>query len=137
MPPEILIVGIGNVLLGDDGVGVHAARRLALHPPPEVCVLDGGTDFLALLPHLEACDVAVVIDALDAGGPPGTIYRGTVGDLAAPEARRSLHEFGLLGGAPSPARASAARDRHPRGSTGDTALRPRTISLRGGGRCLA
>lgn len=74
MPPRILIMGVGNVLLGDEGVGVHAVRLLEGRAwPPRVALLDGGTGGFHLLSHLGDCDVAVMIDATLDGRPPGTV----------------------------------------------------------------
>ncbi len=91
-----LILGIGNCLLADDGVGVHAARLLEAEPPPETAVLTAETDFLSTLPFLEGCAKALVIDAMDAGQPPGALYHCRSEDLAAGGLRHSLHTLGLL-----------------------------------------
>jgi hydrogenase maturation protease len=91
-----LILGIGNCLLSDDGVGAHAARLLQAEPPPDTVVLVAETDFLSTLPFLERCAKALVIDAMDAGRPPGTLYRCRSEDLGPTGRRHSLHELGLL-----------------------------------------
>jgi hydrogenase maturation protease len=71
---RILILGVGNVLLGDEGVGVHVARQLeALDWPSSVSVVDGGTGGFHLLSHIAECDVAILVDATMDGQPPGTI----------------------------------------------------------------
>jgi hydrogenase maturation protease len=73
-PPSILIMGVGNVLMGDEGVGVHAVRLLETRPwPAHVSLLDGGTGGFHLLSHLGGCDVLVMIDATLDGRPPGTV----------------------------------------------------------------
>jgi hydrogenase maturation protease len=67
-------MGVGNVLMGDEGVGVHAIGRLEHRPwPPHVTLLDGGTGGFHLLSHLGACEVLVLIDATLDGRPPGTL----------------------------------------------------------------
>jgi hydrogenase maturation protease len=67
-------MGVGNVLLGDEGVGVHAVRRLEQRPwPAHVSLLDGGTGGFHLLSHFGECDVLVMIDATLDGRPPGTV----------------------------------------------------------------
>ncbi len=72
--PSILILGVGNVLMGDEGVGVHAARRLEALPfPPNVTVVDGGTGGFHLLPHFDDCDSMIMIDAAMDGQRPGTV----------------------------------------------------------------
>ncbi len=91
-----LILGIGNCLLSDDGVGVHAARMLQAQPPPQTTVVAAETDFLSALSFLERCAKALVIDAMDAGRRPGTLYYCQGEDLAAPGWRHSLHALGLL-----------------------------------------
>jgi hydrogenase maturation protease len=72
---EILVLGLGNILLKDEGVGVRVVERLqALYDlPPEVQVLDGGTLGLDLMLHVEAADCLLVIDAVDLGAEPGTM----------------------------------------------------------------
>lgn len=72
---RVAILGLGNELLSDDGVGVHAARLLAADPPPGIEVLEIGTAVLDALPVLEEFEAAIAIDAIQAGRPPGTIYR--------------------------------------------------------------
>ena len=91
-----LILGIGNCLLSDDGVGVHAARLLEAEPPPMTAILAAETDLLSALPFLERCAKVLVIDAMDAGQPPGTLYHCRSEELAATGQRHSLHGLGLL-----------------------------------------
>ncbi len=91
-----LILGIGNCLLSDDGVGVHTAHLLQAEPPPQTTVLAAETDFLSALPFLERCAKALVIDAMDAGQPPGTLCHCRGDDLAQASQRHSLHSLGLL-----------------------------------------
>jgi len=72
--PPILVLGVGNVLLGDDGVGVLLARALSARPlPAQVEVMDGGTLGMALLPYLEGRQTLVLLDALRSADPPGTL----------------------------------------------------------------
>jgi hydrogenase maturation protease len=72
-----VVLGIGNVLLQDEGVGVHAVQQLERQYdiPAEVQVLDGGTMGLDLLPFLEDAERLLIIDAVDDERPPGTIIR--------------------------------------------------------------
>ncbi len=70
----ILILGVGNLLLRDEGVGVHVARYLQTRQlPPDVEVLDGATGGMELLGHLRDRRRVVFVDAIDAAGPPGTV----------------------------------------------------------------
>ncbi len=75
-----LILGLGNLLLADEGVGVHAAHALLYEralseEPDQVVVLDIGTAVLEALPALEDAERVIVLDAVAAGGQPGTVYR--------------------------------------------------------------
>ncbi|MFF4650582.1 hydrogenase maturation protease [Streptomyces sp. NPDC001380] len=72
---EVLVAGIGNVFLGDDGFGVEVVRRLAAQRLPEgVEVVDAGVRGVHLAYRLlDDCRTAVLVDALARGGPPGTL----------------------------------------------------------------
>lgn len=73
---DMLVLGIGNPLLGDDGFGVEVVRRLRERErPPSVEFLDGGALGLYLLPHLEGRSHVLVVDAIDFGGRPGEVVR--------------------------------------------------------------
>lgn len=70
----VLILGVGNVLLGDEGAGVHAARRLEQEAwPPHVTILDGGTGGFHLLSLFQEYARIVLVDATMDGQPPGTV----------------------------------------------------------------
>jgi hydrogenase maturation protease len=73
-PSPILVLGIGNYLLGDEGVGVHAVRALERESiPPGVTLLDGGTGGFHLLSYLQDYPTVLLIDATMDGGAPGTV----------------------------------------------------------------
>ena len=75
---KTLILGLGNVIMGDEGVGVHTVRALEKHPlPPGVECLDGGTGGFILLEPLQQADRIIMIDAAADGNPPGTVTRTT------------------------------------------------------------
>ncbi len=96
MKDLVVILGVGNLLRGDDGIGVHAAQALAQDPPPGACVVDAGTDMLSALPHLAGAARALVIDAVQGGGRPGTLYRLAESDLAPGQASAAAHAVNLL-----------------------------------------
>lgn len=75
--PKTLILGVGNLLLSDDGVGVRVIQKLQEEHtlPAEVETVDGGTCGLDLLHFLEGVDHLIVVDAANLGLPPGTIKR--------------------------------------------------------------
>lgn len=79
----------------DDGVGVHAVRALQQDPPAGAKIVEVGTAVLDALDWLEAADVVLALDAVQAGGVPGTIYRLDPAKLREPTPRTSLHEFDL------------------------------------------
>jgi hydrogenase maturation protease len=73
--PRVLVAGIGNVFLGDDGFGVEVAARLAREElPAGVHVEDFGIRGMDLAYALHGYDAAVLVDATPRGGAPGTLY---------------------------------------------------------------
>jgi hydrogenase maturation protease len=73
---NVLVLGIGNPLLGDDGFGVEVVRRLReRNRTTAVEFLDGGSLGLGLLPYLEGRSHILVVDAIDFGGRPGEVVR--------------------------------------------------------------
>ena len=74
---KTLVLGAGNLLLGDEGFGVHFIRHLerSYRFPPEVELLEAGTSGLLLLHRFEAADRVYVVDAISAPGEPGDIRR--------------------------------------------------------------
>jgi hydrogenase maturation protease len=94
--PKILIAGLGNLLLRDDGVGVHAVHELQKIPPPGVQVVEVGTAVLDALHLFEWADRVLAIDAMQAGGPAGTLYSLRASDVEDRSPKASLHELSLL-----------------------------------------
>jgi hydrogenase maturation protease len=101
---RILVLGVGNTLLQDDGVGVHVTESLRARPAgaPEpfdakLDFIDGGTIGLSLLPALEDADSVIVVDASELGERPGTlrIFRDREIDLQLSGKRRTVHEVAL------------------------------------------
>jgi hydrogenase maturation protease len=75
---KTLILGLGNVIMGDEGIGVHVVRAIENHPLPEdVECLDGGTGGFILLEPLENAGRVILIDAAADGNAPGTVTRIT------------------------------------------------------------
>ncbi|MBI5639469.1 MAG: hydrogenase maturation protease [Nitrospirae bacterium] len=69
-----LVLGVGNLLRRDDGIGIHVIRELERAGLPEsVRILDGGTAGLDLVTYLEGIDRLIIVDALIADGKPGDI----------------------------------------------------------------
>jgi hydrogenase maturation protease len=75
---KTLVLGLGNVIMGDEGVGVHVVRALEQHAlPANVECLDGGTGGFTLLEPLQSAGRIILIDAAADGNPPGTVTRTT------------------------------------------------------------
>lgn len=95
---KTLVLGLGNVLLSDEGVGVHVVHLLRERYdfPQEVEILDGGTLGLDLLPYVEDADRLLIVDAVQMDTPPGTVAR-LVGDEipAVLSLKYSPHQMGL------------------------------------------
>lgn len=94
----VIVLGVGNILLRDEGVGVRVAEALArMEPADGIEVLDGGTASMALLDSLRDRDKVIIIDAVKGGGRPGTLYRFTPDDISVHrEVITSLHQLGVL-----------------------------------------
>ncbi|MDR3737006.1 MAG: HyaD/HybD family hydrogenase maturation endopeptidase [Acidobacteriaceae bacterium] len=77
LPSRVVVLGIGNTLMGDEGVGVHAVQTLLQRYDlaEQVAVIDGGTAGMELLPELENIDHLIVIDAVRCGQPPASVAR--------------------------------------------------------------
>jgi hydrogenase maturation protease len=91
------VIGIGNILLCDEGIGVHVVRELSSRGgTPGVEFVDGGVAGATLLTLVEGEDRVVLVDAVDAPFPPGTVVRMTPDELAAGGAPAwSLHDLNL------------------------------------------
>ncbi len=97
-PRKTLVLGVGNILLGDDGFGVHLVNSLAETPfPPNVQILEAGTVSHQLIPLFREIERLIVIDAVEAGDKPGSIFRFTPDDMRFPsEQKMSLHQISLV-----------------------------------------
>jgi hydrogenase maturation protease len=73
--PEAVVIGVGNPLMGDDGLGIAVLTELQEHWSfePHLNLLDGGTWGLNLLPHVESARRLLIIDAIDTGAEPGSV----------------------------------------------------------------
>jgi hydrogenase maturation protease len=96
--PHVLVLGIGNLVMTDDGVGVRVIHLLQERYffPDGVTLLDGGTLGLDLLHYLEGVTRLIVVDAVESGGPPGTLVRLMGEELnIAFRTKLSPHQMGL------------------------------------------
>jgi hydrogenase maturation protease len=97
-PGKTLVVGMGNLLYRDEGIGVHVIQAMEkMEIPPHIELLDIGTSTMDLISYLKEVKKLIVIDAMKAGGTPGTIYKCKPEDLMPKNGGPiSLHEIGLL-----------------------------------------
>ncbi len=99
MPPQkVLILGVGNLLLTDDGFGVHFINSLrAIDFPQNIFVLEAGTVSHQLIPLLHEIDHLIVVDVVEAGDVPGSLFRFSPDDMKFPaEQKVSLHQISLI-----------------------------------------
>jgi hydrogenase maturation protease len=96
---KVLIMGIGNTLLRDDGAGVHVTQTLREHhgPDPEIDIIDGGTLGLSLLPDVENAENLIVVDAGEIGGIPGEIkvFQNEEMDRQVSGSKSTVHELAI------------------------------------------
>jgi hydrogenase maturation protease len=96
---SILVLGVGNTLMSDDGVGVRMMERLRGECPdlPGVTYLDAGTLSFVLLPEIQDCGALMVLDAAQLGDSPGSFrhFEGSQMDDFLRTARCSVHEVGI------------------------------------------
>lgn len=111
--PQITVLGVGNILLSDEGVGVRVIERLSQQYvfPDNVQVIDGGVLGVRLMGIIGGTDVLVVVDAVKNNGAPGTLYR--LADDEVPRrilAKQSMHQMDL----PEVLALCSAIDKNPR-----------------------
>ena len=95
---KIIVLGVGNILLSDEGVGVRAVEFLKreYQLPPEVEVIDGGTSAMEMLDDLAYADHLIIVDAVRSGKPPGTLVRIAGEDVPVfLKTKLSPHQIGL------------------------------------------
>lgn len=91
-----VVVGLGNELLADEGVGVHVVRGLSAGQLGEnVRVLEVGTRILDATPDIAEASRLIIVDAVRGGHPPGSVYRILLDECARPGIIASMHGFDL------------------------------------------
>ena len=98
-PKKVLVMGVGNTLQQDDGIGIHVTESLKNTLPPDsgLEIIDGGTIGLSLLPEIEDADAVIIVDASEMGEAPGTlrIFHNQEIDRQISGKRRTVHEVAL------------------------------------------
>ena len=96
-PATTIVLGLGNTLHSDDGVGPQAIEKLRSDPrvPADVSLIEGGTLGLELLTYIWVCSYLLVLDAVDVGQPPGTLVRMSSQELQTLPGKGSVHQLGV------------------------------------------
>ena len=97
---KLLILGVGNPMMGDDGFGIAMVEELAREDLPDgVEVVDGGTGGLGLVSLIEEAERVLILDTADMGKPPGTVIEFAPDQVRnmASDRQVSLHQTDLLG----------------------------------------
>jgi len=94
---KTVVVGVGNIIRSDDGLGVHALRRLLAdtRAPQDVAFVDGGTLGLELVSYVCEASRLLLIDAVDIGQSPGTLIRMNGDELRSLPGAASVHQLGV------------------------------------------
>ena len=94
---NILILGLGNILLGDEGVGVRVVEQLLSRSlPDEIEVIDGGTAGYELINFFEGKEKVIIVDAVKTDDTPGSVYKMDLSVVQEDETvQLSLHQIGL------------------------------------------
>lgn len=94
----ILVIGVGNLIQMDDGIGVHVIQEMEKQQQPDnVELFDGGTLGIDLLPWIEGREYLILVDAIKADHPAGTIFRFHPQDIDYEDApKTSIHQLGLI-----------------------------------------
>ena len=97
---RIIVLGVGNELLSDEGIGIHVVKEIQQKNifPSEVEVMEGGTDGFGLINIITDTDRLIVIDSIKGGSMPGTIYKFDIEDApSTPDIfKTSVHQIGIL-----------------------------------------
>jgi hydrogenase maturation protease len=94
---RVAVIGIGNILMADEGAGVEALSLLEKRGCPDfVELIDAGTAFFAIVSDLREFEKLVILDAARGGQSPGTVYRFNLDDVKSNNALISLHDIGVV-----------------------------------------
>jgi len=96
-PPPTVVLALGNLIRSDDAAGIHALALLEQDPgvPPHVRFVEGGTKGLELVSFLSGAVYLLVLDAVDVGAPPGTVFRIATQDLRTLPGSGNVHGLAL------------------------------------------
>ena len=95
---DVLILGIGNILHKDDGIGVYVVNHIlesGMSVPEDADIVDGGTAGHDLIPLMKGYKKIIIVDALKANDVPGSVYRFSPDHLDCGKKLFSFHDFGI------------------------------------------
>jgi hydrogenase maturation protease len=97
VPATHVVLGLGNTLHSDDGIGPQTIERLRsdARVPADVALIEGGTLGLELLTYIWDCSYLLVLDAVDVGQPPGTMVRMSSQEVQTLPGKGSVHQMGV------------------------------------------
>ena len=93
---RVLVLGLGNSIMRDDGVGVHAVRRFQQLSPRPCLAVEVGTAVFDAIDLIASADRILAFDAVEAGGNPGSVYLLRAEDVTKEGGYNSLHDLGLI-----------------------------------------
>lgn len=98
---EVAVIGVGNLLMGDDGIGIHVVEELNRRVyPPNIEILDAMMDPFLVLEYLDKKDLGIIVDAYHGGKAPGTVHIVSLNtnelDKYTEDFNLSLHDFKFL-----------------------------------------
>ncbi len=100
MSEKIVIIGVGNLLMGDDGIGIRVVEALRCEVlPSNVQVFDGATRAFDVLEYMDGSDRAIIVDACKKNGVPGSIYRFVLypaNDMLDESLSLSMHDINFI-----------------------------------------
>lgn len=94
-----MVMGVGNILLADEGAGIHILKELGNYDlPAGTELLEGGTAGMNLLNHMAGVDHLIIVDSINAAAEPGSIFKFRPGDISVipEEVNVSSHQMGLM-----------------------------------------
>ena len=93
----VAVIGIGNVIMADEGAGVEALKLIEERGcPGEVELIDAGTAFFAIVSDLKDYEKLIILDVVRGGRPAGTVYRFVMDDVKGGDVLVSLHDLGVV-----------------------------------------
>ncbi len=92
---KVAVVGVGNILMGDEGAGIEVIRELEKRIQ-NVELIDAGTAFFALVSDMKRFDKLIIVDVARGGKEPGTVYRFRLQDVRSTQPAISLHDVGVV-----------------------------------------